>query len=171
MCTTHGVRRLISIRYHNLNCSSIVYNTWWPNISCNPAAWRTGVRTQAWPIFFLYIIFSSLSFSLPISKIYKYATFYQTIRCGSRIMNIFTKFLDRPKFCSAKPRHHFAYQWLDNVEMNKYAKFYPNIPCGYEPAEMMLSKPSPIKKGCCTCQWLDNVNMHLFKSCKHLYYM
>ena len=31
---------------------------------------------------------------------------------------------------SAKPRHHFAYKWLDNIKINKYAKFDPNIPCG-----------------------------------------
>ena len=29
-------------------------------------------------------------------------------------------------------------------------------------AEMMLSKPSSIKKGCYTCQWLDNVDIHLY---------
>ena len=27
---------------------------------------------------------------------------------------------------------------------------------------MMLSKPLSIKKGCYTCQWLDNVDMHLY---------
>ena len=27
---------------------------------------------------------------------------------------------------------------------------------------MMLNKPSSIKKGCYTCQWLDNVDMHLY---------
>ena len=32
----------------------------------------------------------------------------------------------------------------------------------YEPAEMMLSYPSSIKKGCLTCQWLDNVDKHLY---------
>ena len=32
----------------------------------------------------------------------------------------------------------------------------------YEPAEMMLSKPSSIKKGCYTCQWLDSVDMHFY---------
>ena len=32
----------------------------------------------------------------------------------------------------------------------------------YEPAEMMLSKPSSIKKGCYAYQWLDSVDMHLY---------
>ena len=27
---------------------------------------------------------------------------------------------------------------------------------------MMLSKPLSIKKGCYICQWLDNVDMHLY---------
>ena len=36
----------------------------------------------------------------------------------------------RLKWCSAKPRHHFAYQYLDNVKIDKYAIFNPNIPCG-----------------------------------------
>ena len=28
------------------------------------------------------------------------------------------KDLDWPKCCSANPRHHFAYQWLDNIKIN-----------------------------------------------------
>ena len=40
------------------------------------------------------------------------------------------KDLNWPKWCSAKPRHPFAYQWLDNIRINKYAKFAPNIPYG-----------------------------------------
>ena len=32
----------------------------------------------------------------------------------------------------------------------------------YEPAEMMLSKARSVKKGCYTCQWLDNSDMHLY---------
>ena len=35
----------------------------------------------------------------------------------------------------------------------------------YEPAEMMLSKPISIKKGCYTCQWLHNLDMHLYAKC------
>ena len=31
---------------------------------------------------------------------------------------------------SQKPRYRFAYQWLDNVAINKHAAFDPNIPCG-----------------------------------------
>ena len=32
-------------------------------------------------------------------------------------------------------------------------------------AEMMLSKPLYMKKGYYTCQWLDNVDMHLYGKC------
>ena len=39
------------------------------------------------------------------------------------------KDLNLPKWFSIKPRHFFAYQWLDNVRINKYAKFDPNKPC------------------------------------------
>ena len=31
---------------------------------------------------------------------------------------------------SQQPLHHFAHQWLDNVKINTYAKFDPNITCG-----------------------------------------
>ena len=31
---------------------------------------------------------------------------------------------------SQQPRHHFSYQWLDNVKINKYAKFDLNISSG-----------------------------------------
>ena len=37
------------------------------------------------------------------------------------------KYLDRPKLMLGKPRHRFAYKWLDNIKINKYAKFDPNI--------------------------------------------
>ena len=36
-------------------------------------------------------------------------------------LNAFFTDLDRPDWCSAKPRHRFAYQCLDNVKMYKYA--------------------------------------------------
>ena len=86
--------------------------------------------------------------------------------------------LDRPKWCSAKPHHHFANHWLiDNVKINNYAKFDLNIPCGSrvisifiysaQPARLMLSKASSIKKGCNARQWLDNVDMHSKKKYKY----
>ena len=31
---------------------------------------------------------------------------------------------------SKQPYHWFEYQWLDNVKINKYTEFNPNIPCG-----------------------------------------
>ena len=40
------------------------------------------------------------------------------------------KDLDRPKWCSAKLRHRFAYQWLDKVKIKKiYTKSVLNIQC------------------------------------------
>ena len=33
------------------------------------------------------------------------------------------KELDRPKWCSAKPHHRFAWQWLDNIKVHKYIPF------------------------------------------------
>ena len=48
------------------------------------------------------------------------------------IFDIFLRF----KF-SQHLRHRFVYQWLDNF------------------------KPSSIKKGCYTCQWLDNADMYI----------
>ena len=35
----------------------------------------------------------------------------------------------------------------------------------YTQAEMMLSNSSSIRKSCYTCQWLDNVDMHLNAKC------
>ena len=49
---------------------------------------------------------------------------------------------------------------LDNVKINKYAKFDPFK--SYEAAEIMLSKPLSVKKGCWTFQSLDNFDMHLY---------
>ena len=83
---------------------------------------------------------------------------------------IFGSFL-RFKF-SQQPRHRFAYEWLDNVKINKYVKFDPNIPCGSKvintltdwprPAGLMLSKVSSTKKGGFAGQWLDSVGMHTY---------
>ena len=51
--------------------------------------------------------------------------------------------------------------------------FDPNITCGSrvisilltpQPAEMMHTKPSSIEKGCCACQWLDNVDIYFILS-------
>ena len=80
------------------------------------------------------------------------------------------KYLDWPKRCSAKPRHRFAYQRLDNVKIDIYAKFDSIIPCGsrvmsiftncQQRAEMMLSKPSSLKM---------KFSMPVFRKCRHAY--
>ena len=52
----------------------------------------------------------------------------KNIPFGLRLMSIYTKRPRLAKMMLANPRHHFAYQWLDNIKINKYAKFDPNIP-------------------------------------------
>ena len=62
---------------------------------------------------------------------YKYAEFdhyIYTMRLRSYV-HYLLKYLDRPKWCSAKPRHCLAYQCLYSVKVNKYAHFDPNISC------------------------------------------
>ena len=64
------------------------------------------------------------------------------------------KELDRPNWCSVKPRHCFAYQWLGNVKLHKYTKFEANIPSGprvmsifnkrARPAKLMLGEASSL---------------------------
>ena len=84
-------------------------------------------------------------------------------------MNIFTKRPDRPKWCSAKPRHRFAYQWLDNVKINKYAKPEPDKPWGSKvmtttqrtDAQQTLVHPKRLLH----MPWLENVDMHLYAKC------
>ena len=111
--------------------------------------------------------------SFDTDKMYKNAKFDHNIWCCARVISILLKYLDWQKWCSSKPCHHFAYQWLDNVKINKYPKFDTHIPCDSrvmssftnlpQLAEMMLSKPSSIKKGCYTYQWLDNIGMHFMQ--------
>ena len=69
-------------------------------------------------------------------------------------------------------KFHLSYNnsIMDTVEINKYAKFDPDIPCGSwvmsifinwpQPAEMMLSKPSSIKKTVTHAS--DNVDMYFY---------
>ena len=82
------------------------------------------------------------------------------------------KELDRPKWCSAKPCHRFAWQWLDNVKVHKYTKFEVNIPRGsrvmsiftnwFANFQLMLGKASSIKKDCYAWQSIDNVDMYKY---------
>ena len=51
----------------------------------------------------------------------------QIIPRGSRVLSIFTKRARPAKLMMVKPRHHFAYQWMDNFKTHKYTKFEPNI--------------------------------------------
>ena len=83
-----------------------------------------------------------------------HAVTWRQIFC-SRVMSIFT--FDRPKWYSVKPRHRFAYQWLDNLKINKYAKVDANIYCvvqglwafsltDHDRPDWCSAKPHPSKK-------------------------
>ena len=48
---------------------------------------------------------------------HKYAKFDQNIPCASKVMSIFAK--NSSSGLEAKPRHQLAYQWLENVKINK----------------------------------------------------
>ena len=114
-----------------------------------------------------------------VSTMLKCISMQHSVKIYGVVHNLWTfslKYLDWPKWCSANSRDHYAYQWLDNVKINKFAKYDPNIPCGstimrvffkwLQPAEMILSRPSAIKKVCWyTCQWLDNVDTHWYAKC------
>ena len=58
-------------------------------------------------------------------KMFKYAKFYQQIQCCPRVMSILPKSPQPAEMMT--PRHRFAYQWLDNVELNEYAQFDSNM--------------------------------------------
>ena len=58
---------------------------------------------------------------------------------------------------------------LDSVNIDKYAEFDPNIPCGSRVMSiftklprLMLSKALSVKTECYACHWLDNVDMHMY---------
>ena len=40
-----------------------------------------------------------------------------------------------------------------------------------QPAQMILNKSSSINEGCYTCQWLDNVDMHLYANLIQIYHV
>ena len=69
---------------------------------------------------------------------------------------------DLPDWCSAKPRHRFVYQCLDNVKMYMYAKFDQNIPCNSRILNIFTKRPRPAEMMLCKAsspfsyQWLDN---------------
>ena len=77
------------------------------------------------------------------------------------------KDLDLQKRCLINPSHGFVYQWLDNVKINRYAKFDPNIPCGSRVIRIFhymttigrtgAQQNLVHKKHCYACQWLYNV--------------
>ena len=90
------------------------------------------------------------------------------------------KDLYRPKWCSAEPCHHFAYQWLDNfkINMQNLIQIYHVVQvmsCSIftnwsQAAVVMLCKPSSIIKGCYPCQWLDNVDIqNVYAKCDEIY--
>ena len=88
-------------------------------------------------------------------NMYKYSKLAHNIPCGSRAMSILLKDLDGPKWCLEKPCNRFAYQWLDNVKINKHEaiwskytvrfKSYEHFTNWTQPAGLMLSKAPFIK--------------------------
>ena len=69
--------------------------------------------------------------------------------------------------CYQQPRHHFAYQWLDNVKINKYAKFDPTLPCGSRVLSIYTNWPRlaglmAIKKGCCALLMPNLIKIYQF---------
>ena len=57
---------------------------------------------------------------------YKYAKF-DSKHAIQGVMSIFTEINRLAKMMLRNPGYSFAYQWLDNIEINKYAKFDHNI--------------------------------------------
>ena len=47
--------------------------------------------------------------------------------------------------CSAKPRHRFAWQWIDNFKVYKYTKFEANISWGSRVVSIFTEKARPAK--------------------------
>ena len=85
-------------------------------------------------------------------------------------MNIFTKRPGPAKMMLDKPFHHYAYQWLDNIKINKACKIWSKYPIKFKSYELfinwpqqgwlMLSQASSNKKGDFACQCLRNVDMN-----------
>ena len=75
------------------------------------------------------------------------------------------KYLDHPKLRLAKSRCHFAYQWLDNVK-NKFDQTLIQIYHAVQELWAVWNEAQQTlvhqNKRCSTCQWLDNVDMHLY---------
>ena len=105
---------------------------------------------------------------------YRYATLYQNIWCGSRIMSMFAKRPRPAKKMLVKASSSFCIPMTGQNYKNKYAKIDSNVPYGSsvtcmsiltnlpQLAEMLLCKLSSMTKGCYTCQWLNNVGMHFY---------
>ena len=120
---------------------------------------------------FFFIFFSFLChFPCQFKKCMS-AKFDQIIWWGSRDMDIFRKRFRSAKMMLPKLHHHFPYQWIDNVKINKY--MYANTMCfkSNDLTKMMLSKPTSIKKGYFTCQWLDNDDRHLYAKFDQIYHV
>ena len=85
-----------------------------------------------------------------VSKILKCLQNIIKIYCAVQELRAFSlKYRDRPNWCSAKPHHHFAYQWLENVKIDKYAKFDPNIPCSSRVMSILTNWQQPTQTLVC----------------------
>ena len=147
MCTRNCVilcwnKRLlcILITFHVSHLDLIIYSKW--------RLWQTDMKTH------LFILLIEFAPKLFVCKYLPFQTHTFTFWCA------FTQ----------QPRHCFAYQWLDNFKIKRYAILskYTMRFKGWElfhwlrSAGLMLSKASSILKGCYICWWLDNVDMQTY---------
>ena len=67
-----------------------------------------------------------------------------------------------------KSRHHFAYQWPDNLKMYKSVNIDQNMPCSERVVNLFPKRPLLAKVKLCEAispfsyQWLDNVKTKLY---------
>ena len=86
-------------------------------------------------------------------------------------MNSFTKRPQPTEIMLVEASSPFLYMWLDNDNINQYAKFDSNIPCGLRvisifnttgPTDAQQNLVNPKRLFYFACQWLDNVDMHMY---------
>ena len=99
MCSTRGERRLIRIWYQKECVESKLDGQTDSHSDYSLQLWAVQIK-----ILLLLII----------SKFNTYFVIFGSLLCFK---------------LSQQLRHRFAYQWLDNVKINKYAKFDPNLSC------------------------------------------
>ena len=73
------------------------------------------------------------------------------------------KELDRPKWCSTKPCHRFAWQWLDNIQNLKWLYLGVQELWAFSLKELDQPKWCSVKpRHRFAWRWLDNVKVHKY---------